>query len=190
MSDLDWLRHAAATDERPPPMERDELPRGQAPQCRAAAGYALAVNKITDALYADNLAAWQRRHGLYAAEIARLKTQGGTIDPAFIERLHSEIEWAAMKADRFADFNTTAGQGHRRIRELLSTLNNEMWQRAAATASLRQAAADRIDILNNVAAVVDEINAMTQRVLDEYGPKTLVADFLASHNLDTTVPPY
>jgi hypothetical protein len=190
MSELDWLRHAAATDVRPPPVEPDELPRGAAPQCRAAAGYALAVNKVSDALYADNLAAWQRRQDLYAAEIARLEAEGGTTDPAFIERLGVEIEWAAMKADRFADFNTTAAEGHKRIHQLLSTLNSEMYLRAATATSLRQAAASRIGILNDVAAAVDEINQMTQRILDQHGPKTLVADFLAAHHLDTTVPPY
>ena len=41
-----------------------------------------------------------------------------------------------------------------------------------------------------MAATVDEINALTQRLIDEYRPGDSVYDFLSARTLDTTVPRY
>jgi hypothetical protein len=41
-----------------------------------------------------------------------------------------------------------------------------------------------------MATTVDEINALTQRLIDEYRPGDSVYDFLSARTLDTTVPRY
>jgi hypothetical protein len=40
------------------------------------------------------------------------------------------------------------------------------------------------------ASIPDEINALTQRLIDEYRPGASVYDFLSARTLDTTVPRY
>jgi hypothetical protein len=40
------------------------------------------------------------------------------------------------------------------------------------------------------ASIPDEINAPTQRLVDEYRPGASVYDFLSARTLDTTVPRY
>ena len=55
---------------------------------------------------------------------------------------------------------------------------------------LRGSGTSRAAILEQMAAAVDEINALTQRLIDEYRPGDSVYDFLSARTLDTTVPRY
>jgi hypothetical protein len=177
MSDLDVasLHAAAAADSRPKPSAPDEIPTGTSPADQAVAGYVMAVNLVTRAAELDCDADWRRRQRIYAAEIARLQTDGGTADPAVIDKLNTERVRATLNARYCAELHTIAQAGYERIFEL-------MGQREVGTS--------RTEILERMAAAVDEINALTQRLIDQYRPGASVYEFLSARTLDTTVPPY
>jgi hypothetical protein len=139
--DLGSLLAAAAADLRPATFVRREIPAGDSPAEQAAAGYVMAVNLVSRAAEMDCEDAWRDRQKIYAAEIARLHTAGGTADPA-----------AALCTD---------------LRHL-----------------------PRIEVLKRVSTAVEEINALTQRLIDVDRPGGTVHEFLAARHLDTTVPPY
>ena len=177
MSDLDLasLQAAAAADPRPKPSAPDEIPTGTSPADQAVAGYAMAVNLVTRAAELDCDADWRRRQRIYAAEIARLQTEGGTADPAVIDKLETEWVRATLNTRYCAELHTIAQAGYERIFELKRP---------------REVGTNRTEILERMAATVDEINALTQRLIDEYRPGASVYDFLSARTLDTTVPPY
>ena len=54
----------------------------------------------------------------------------------------------------------------------------------------RAAGTSRTEMIERMSATVDEINALTQRLIDEYRPGASVYDFLSARTLDTTVPRY
>jgi hypothetical protein len=54
----------------------------------------------------------------------------------------------------------------------------------------REVGTSRTEMLERMSATVDEINALTQRLIDEYRPGASVYDFLSARTLDTTVPRY
>lgn len=187
---LDRMLAAAAADPRPPARVRDDIPTGHSPADQAAAGYAMAVNLVTGAAELDCDADWRRRQRIYAAEIARLQTEGGTAEPAVIDKLNTERERAALNARYCADLNTIAQAGYERIFELMVLLRADLKDLAAELTTLRQTGTSRTEVLKRVAAAVDEINSLTQRLIDEYRPGASVHEFLAARTLDTTVPTY
>ncbi len=69
-------------------------------------------------------------------------------------------------------------------------LRAELAHLGEAPTTLRQAGISRTEILERMAATVDEINALTQRLIDEYRPGDSVYEFLSGRTLDTTVPPH
>ncbi|MBV8182961.1 MAG: hypothetical protein JO045_30070 [Mycobacterium sp.] len=173
--DLGSMQDAAAADPRPKPSTPDGIPTGTSPVDQAVAGYAMAVNLVTRAAELDCDADWRRRQRIYAAEIARLQTEGGTVDPAVIDKLNTESVRATLNTRYCAELNTIAQAGYERIFELMSP---------------GQAGANRTEILERMAATVDEINALTQRLIDQFRPGSSVYEFLSARTLDTTVPPY
>ena len=177
MSDIDPtnLQATAKADLRPKMEIPDEIPTGTSPADQAVAGYAMAVNLVTRAAELDCDADWRRRQRIYAAEIARLQTEGGTADPAVIDKLETERVRATLNTRYCAELHTIAQAGYERIFELMSP---------------GQAGINRTEILERMAATVDEINALTQRLIDEYRPGASVYDFLSARTLDTTVPRY
>jgi hypothetical protein len=178
MSDLDLasLQATMAADPRPSTSAPDEIPTGTSPADQAVAGYAMAVNLVTRAAELDCDADWRRRQRIYAAEIARLQTEGGTADPAVIDKLNTEWVRATLNARYCAELNTIVQAGYERIFELMGPL--------------RRSGTSRTAILERMAEAVDEINALTQRLIDEYRPGDSVYEFLSARTLDTTVPPY
>jgi hypothetical protein len=172
MSDLASLQAAMAADKRPSASAPDETPTGTSPADQAVAGYAMAANLVTQAAELDCDADWRRRQRIYTAEIARLQTEGGTVDPAVIENLNCEQARATLNARYCAELNNIVQTGYERIFELMRPLRAETPTQP------------------EMAAVVDEINALTQRLLDEYRPGDSVYEFLSARTLDTTVPPY
>jgi hypothetical protein len=191
MSDFDLasLQVAAATDPRPSASAPDGIPTGTSPADQAVAGYAMAVNLVTRAAELDCDADWRRRQRIYAAEIARLQTEGGTADPAVIDQLKTERVRATLNARYCAELHTIAQAGYERIFELMDPLRADLTQLAEAPTTLRRAGISRTEILERMAATVDEINALTQRLIDQYRPGDSVYEFLSARTLDTTVPP-
>ncbi len=177
MSDFDLasLRAAAAADPRPKPSVPDEIPTGSSPADQAVAGYAMAVNLVTQAAELDCDADWRRRQRIYAAEIARLQIEGGTADPAVIDELNAESVRATLNARYCAELHVIAQAGYARIFELKGR---------------RKDGVSRTKILEQMAVTVGEINALTQRLIDEYRPGDSVYEFLSARTLDTTVPQY
>jgi hypothetical protein len=189
-NDLASLRAAAATDPRPSTSVPDEIPTGTSPVDQAVAGYIMAVNLVTRAAELDCDADWHRRQRIYAAEIARLQTGGGTVDSKVIDKLDTERVRAALNARYCAELNTIAQAGYQRIFELMGPLRTDLTQLALAPTKLRESGITRTEALERVAAAVDEINALTQRLLDTDRPGASVYEFLSARTLDTTVPPY
>jgi hypothetical protein len=177
MSDFDLakLKAAAAADARPRPSTPDEVLTGTLPTDQAVAGYAMAVNLVTQAAELDCDADWRRRQRLYADEIDRLQNDGGTVDSAVLDKLDTERVRATLNARYCAELHTIAQAGYEKIFELLNPLEE---------------ANTRTETLEKMAATVDEINALTQRLIDEYRPGDSVYDFLSARTLDTTVPRY
>jgi len=173
--DLAGLQAAAAADRRPKASVPDEIPTGSSPADQAVAGYAMAVNLVTQAAELDCDADWRRRQRIYAAEIARLQIDGGTADPAVVDELNTEWVRATLNARYCTELQTIAQAGYERIFELMGP---------------RQDGISRTEILEQMAATVDEINALTQRLIDEYRPGASVYEFLSARTLDTTVPQY
>jgi hypothetical protein len=54
----------------------------------------------------------------------------------------------------------------------------------------REVGTTRTEMVERMSATVDKINALTQRLIDEYRPGASVYDFLSARTLDTTVPRY
>ena len=177
MSDFDLagLRAAAAADPRPSASAPDEIPTGASPADQAVAGYAMAVNLVTQAAELDCDAGWRRRQRIYAAEIARLESEGGTADSAVVDTLNTERVRATLNARYCEELHTIAQAGYERIFELMGP---------------HDVGTIRTEILDRMSATVDEINALTQRLIDEYRPGDSVYDFLFARTLDTTVPRY
>jgi hypothetical protein len=172
---LAGLQAAATADRRPSASTPDEIPTGTSPADQAVAGYAMAVNLVTQAAELDCDADWRRRRRIYATEIARLQIHGGTADPAVIDKLNAEWVRATLNARYCAELHTIAQAGYERIFEIISA---------------RQDGVSRTELLERMAATVDEINALTQRLIDEYRPGDSVYEFLSARTLDTTVPPH
>jgi hypothetical protein len=171
--DLASLQAAAQADARPKASIPDEIPTGTSPADQAVAGYAMAVNLVTRAAELDCDADWRRRQRIYAAEIARLQTEGGTVDPAVLDKLDTEWVRATLNARYCEELNTIAQAGYERIFALMGPPD---------------VGTTRTEVLDQMSATVDEINALTQRLLDEYRPGASVYDFLSARTLDTTVP--
>jgi hypothetical protein len=171
--DLAGLQAAAAADPRPKALTPDGIPMGTSPADQAVAGYAMAVNLVTKAAELDCDAGWRRRQRIYGAEIARLQNEGGTADSAVVDTLNTERVRAALNARYCAELHTIAQAGYERIFELVGP---------------RELGTSRTEMLERMAATVDEINALTQRLIDEYRPGASVYDFLSARTLDTTVP--
>jgi hypothetical protein len=169
------LQAAAAADPRPIASDPDGIPPGVSPVDQAVAGYVMAANLVTQAAQLDCDAGWRRRHRLYVAEIARLQTGGGTADPAVIDQLGAEQDRATLNARYCAELHAIVQSGYERIFDLLGT---------------GQTASSRPELLERMTAIVDQINGLTQRLLDEYRPGDSVYEFLSARTLDTTVPPY
>lgn len=173
--DLASLQAAANADPRPTAEIPDEIPPGTSPTDQAVAGYVMAVNLVTRAAELDCDADWRRRQRIYAAEIVRLQTDGGTADPAVLEKLDTERVRATLNARYCEELHTIAQAGYERVFELMDP---------------RNAGTIRTEVLDRMAATIDEINALTQRLIDEYRPGASVYDFLSARTLDTTVPRY
>jgi hypothetical protein len=173
--DLANLQAAAKADARPKASIPDEIPTGTSPADQAVAGYAMAVNLVTRAAELDCDADWRRRQRIYAAEIARLQTNGGTADSVVLDKLDTEWVRATLNTRYRAELHTIAQAGYERIFELVDP---------------RQTGVTRTEVLERMSATVDEINALTQRLIDEYRPGASVYDFLSARTLDTTVPRY
>jgi hypothetical protein len=173
--DLANLQAAAKADPRPKASIPDEIPTGTSPTDQAVAGYTMAVNLVTRAAELDCDADWRRRQRIYATEIARLQTNGGTVDSAVFDKLDTEWVRATLNTRYRAELHTIAQAGYERIFELMDP---------------RQTGTSRTEVLERMSATVDEINALTQRLIDEYRPGASVYDFLSARTLDTTVPRY
>jgi hypothetical protein len=172
MTDLASLQAAAAADPRPKQTPPDEIPTGTSPADQAVAGYAMAANVVTQAAELDCDADWRRRQRIYAAEISRLQTEGGAVDPAVIDELDSEEVRATLNARYCAELSSMVQVGYERIFDLIVPLHTSKVSRTA------------------MVEAVDQINALTQRLIDEYHPGDSVYEFLSARTLDTTVPPY
>jgi hypothetical protein len=172
MSDLASLQAAMAADQRPQASASDEIPTGTSPADQAVAGYAMAANLVTQATELDCDADWRRRQRIYATEITRLEIEGGTVDPAVIDNLDGEQARATLNARYCAELGAIVQAGYESIFELMGRLQ------------------DQAPTQQEMAAAVDKINALTQRLLDEYRPGDSVYEFLSARTLDTTVPPY
>jgi hypothetical protein len=177
MTDFDRanLQAAANADPRPKASIPDEIPTGTSPADQAVAGYTVAVNLVTRAAEFDCDADWRRRQRIYATEIARLQTDGATVDPTVFDKLDAERVRATLNARYCAELHTTAQAGYERIFELIGP---------------REVGSSRTEMLERMSATVDEINALTQRLIDEYRPGASVYDFLSARTLDTNVPQY
>jgi hypothetical protein len=177
MSDFDLaaMQDAATADPRPTPSTPDGIPTGTSPADQAIAGYAMAVNLVTQAVELDCDADWRRRQRIYAAEIARLQTDGGTAHPAVIDQLETEWVRATLNIRYREELHTIAQAGYERIFDITTQ---------------SQTGSSRTEILDRMATTVDEINALTQRLIDQYRPGASVYDFLSARTLDTTVPRY
>jgi hypothetical protein len=176
MIDLaDW-QTAMAADLRPIAAVPDEIPPGTSPADQAVAGYTMAANLVIRAAELDCDADWRRRQRIYANEISRIETEGGTVDPAAINKLNAEEVRATLNARYCAELYIIVQAGYERIFGLMGPLRDRCTSRAAA--------------LRRMTAAVDEINALTQRLIDEYRPGDSVYEFLSARTLDTTVPPY
>jgi hypothetical protein len=177
MSDFDFagLRAAAAADPRPKASAPDEIPAGTSPAGQAVAGYAMAVNLVTQAAELDCDAGWRRRQRIYAAEIPRLESEGGTADSAVVDELNTERVRATLNARYCEELHTVAQAGYERIFELMGP---------------HDVGASRTEMLDRMATTVDEINALTRCLIDEYRPGDSVYDFLSARTLDTTVQRY
>jgi hypothetical protein len=173
--DLASLRAAAAADRRPSTSAPDEMPMGTSPADQAVVGYAMAVNLVTRAAELDCDADWRRRQRIYADEISRLENEGGTADSAVIDKLNTERVRATLNARYCEELHTIAQAGYERIFELMGS---------------REVGTTRTEILERMSTKVDEINALTQRLIDEYRPGDSVYEFLSARTLDTTVPRY
>lgn len=173
--DLAGLRAAAAADPRPLTSAPDGIPMGTSPADQAVAGYAMAVNLVTQAAELDCDAGWRRRQRIYAAEIARLESEGGTADSAVVDKLNTERVRATLNSRYCEELHTIAQAGYERVFELMGP---------------PEVGTSRTEILDRMASTVDEINALTQRLIDEYRPGDSVYDFLSARTLDTTVPRY
>lgn len=169
------LQTAAAADLRPTASTLDEVPTGTSPVEQAVAGYIMAVNLVTQAVELDCDAGWRRRQRLYAAEIGRLQTHGGTVDPDIVDRLRTERDSAVLNARCGAEPDSTIQSGYEKIFELMGP---------------EHARSIPTEVRERMAATIDEINALTQRLIDEYRPGDSVYEFLSARTLDTTVPPY
>jgi hypothetical protein len=168
------LQADAAADLRPKASTPDDVPTGTSPAEQAVAGYIMAANLVVQAAELDCDAGWRRRQRLYAAEIGRLQTHGGTADPVVVDTMGTERDRAALNARYCAELESIIQSGYERIFELIG-------QHHAST---------RTELLERMAATVDEINGLTQRLIDEYRPGDSVYEFLSARTLDTTVPPY
>jgi len=173
--DLADLQAAANADPRPKASIPDETPMGTSPTDQAVAGYTMAVNLVTRAAELDCDADWRRRQRIYATEIARLQIDGGTADPAVLGELSTERARATLNARYCTELHNTAQAGYERVFELIAA---------------REVGTTRAEMVDRMAATVDEINALTQRLIDEYRPGASVYDFLSARTLDTTVPRY
>jgi len=173
--DLASLQAAANADPRPTASLPDEIPPGTSPADQAIAGYTMAVNLVTRAAELDCDADWRRRQRIYAAEIVRLQTDCGTVDSAVADRLDTERVRATLNSRYCEELHNIAQAGYERIFELMDP---------------RDVGTTRTEVLERMAATVDEINALTQRLIDEYRPGASVYDFLSARTLDTTVPRY
>ena len=173
--DLPGFQAAANADPRPTASIPDEIPAGTSPVDQAVAGYVMAVNLVTRAAELDCDADWRRRQRIYAAEITRLETDGGTADSAVLDKLSTERVRATLNTRYCAELHTIAQSGYERIFDLMDP---------------RDAGTGRTEVLERMAGTVDEINALTQRLIDEYRPGASVYDFLSARTLDTTVPRY
>ena len=177
MSDFDLAgsQATAAADPRPRASAPDGIPTGTSPADQAVAGYAMAVNLVSQAAELDCDAGWRRRQRIYAAEIARLESEGGTADSAVVDELNTERVRATLNARYCEELHTIAQAGYERNFEIMGP---------------HGVGASRTETLDRMATTVDEINALTQRLIDEYRPGDSVYDFLFARTLDTTVPRY
>ena len=173
--DLATLQAAANADLRPKGSIPDEIPTGTAPADQAVAGYTMAVNLVTRAAELDCDADWRRRQRIYATEIARLQLEGGVVDPAVLDELDTERVRATLNTRYCTQLHATAQAGYERIFELIGP---------------HEVATTRTQMIERTTATVDEINALTQRLIHEYRPGASVYDFLSARTLDTTVPQY
>jgi hypothetical protein len=89
--------------------------------------------------------------------------------------LNTERVRATLNARYCEEPHTIAQAGYERIFELMGP---------------PEVGTSRTEILDRMATTVDEINALTQRLIDEYRPGDSVYDFLSARTLDTTVPRY
>jgi hypothetical protein len=131
---------------------------------------------------------WRHRQGIYAAEIARLQAEGGTADPAVIGRLKTAMDQAVLSDRYCTNVKGIARTSYERVVEIMATLRADLPQLDAAPTALREAGTNGAEAIKRVAAAVEQINAQTQRLIDQHCPGASVAEFLAARNLDTTVP--
>lgn len=174
--DVGSLMLAAATDARPAAFVRWDVPGGDSPAEQAATGYVMAVNLVLRAAAMDCEIAWEKRQKIYAAEIARLQAADATADPEVVEQFTSEQLRGELNDRYRADLSATAQEGYGRVVELITALRSDDHRLA------------RAEVLERVGTAVDAINALTQRLFDMDRPGATVQEFLATRNLDTTVP--
>ncbi len=174
--DLGGLLAAAAADLRPPAFVHWDVPGGDSPAEQAAAGYVMAVNLVLRAAAMDCEGAWEKRQEIYAAEIARLQATDATADPEVVDQLNSQQLRGDLNDRYRADLVSMAQEGYGRVTTLITALRADLHGLA------------RTEVLERVGATVEEINGLTQRLFDIDRPGGSVQEFLASRNLDTTVP--
>ena len=173
--DLAGLQAAAAADPRPKASTPNEIPTGTSPPTKPSPAMpwpsiwspkppSLTAMPIGVAV---NASTPPRSHDS--------KSKAALPIPQLIDKLNAEWVRATLNARYCAELHTIAQAGYERIFELMGP---------------RQAGTTRTEILERMAATVDEINALTQRLIDEYRPGDSVYEFLSARTLDTTVPQY
>ncbi len=184
--DLASLLAAAIAEPRPQISARKEVPTGSSPVDQALAGYFMATNLVIEAAELDCDLNWRHRQSIYAAEIARLQAEGGTADPAVIDSLKTAMEHCVLSERHCTNVKEIARASNERVVEIMAALHADLPQLNAAPTHLREAGTQ--EIFKRLAVAVDQINAQTQRLIDQHCPGATVAEFLAARNLDTTVP--
>lgn len=186
--DLGSVLAAAIAEPRPAISAPKEVPTGNSPVDQALAGYVMAVNLVIGAAELDCDLNWRYRQDIYTAEVARLQAEVGTADPAVIDTLKSTMARTVLTDRHCTNVKEIARTSYERVIALMPSLHADLCQLDAAPTALRGSGSNRTEILMRVATAVEQINAQSQRLIDQHCPGATVAEFPAARNLDTTVP--
>jgi len=184
-ADLGSLLIAAITDPRPPISALQEIPTGGSPAEEALAGYVTAVNLLIEAAEIDCDLRWRYRQEIYAAEIGRLQSEGGTADPAVIEKVNTHLAHTELSDRYCAAVKKIARTSGECVFDIMSAIRAHLRQLDGAPTVLCRGGNNRTEVITWLAAAVEEINAQTQRLIDKYHPEAFRPRVLGPHLIST-----